>query len=219
MLYLIPYHPKSVIQCYQFSIIILPSIAMAYINLFSELMNSGFGSLATASDPCKWTRKKKNWKADMQALNPQRTSGFSGCNLSVFCVIACVVCLCVSVCVCVCVCACWRDAFMTDRWNWEYKKLSTHRLSPKMLCNTDDFFLFSNMTTCTLFIISLGYMNVLQLYLLGIVIWQFDLYIYYFFSSSLFKRLILFLYQQKPKKFEMVATKVTPATWYTKHLN
>lgn len=43
---------------YHFSIIILPGVAVAYINLFSELMNSGFGSLATASDPCKGKRKK-----------------------------------------------------------------------------------------------------------------------------------------------------------------
>lgn len=56
---------KSVFQHYQFSIIILPWIAMACINLFSELMNSGLGSLATASDPCKWKRKKKlkGWHA------------------------------------------------------------------------------------------------------------------------------------------------------------
>lgn len=51
---------KSVFQCYQFSIIILPGIAVAYINLFSELMNSGVGSLATASDPCKGKKKKLN---------------------------------------------------------------------------------------------------------------------------------------------------------------
>lgn len=89
--------PKSIFLPYQFSVIILPWIAMACINLFSELMNSGFGSLATSSDPCKWKRGEKNWKADMQALNPQRTSGFSGCNQLVFCVIAFDVC--VSVCV------------------------------------------------------------------------------------------------------------------------
>lgn len=91
--------PKSIFLPYQFSVIILPWIAMACINLFSELMNSGFGSLATSSDPCKWKRGEKNWKADMQALNPQRTSGFSGCNQLVFCVIA------FDVCVCVCVTA------------------------------------------------------------------------------------------------------------------
>lgn len=75
---------------------------MAYINLFSELMNSGFGSLATASDPCKGKRGKKNGTADMQALNPQRTSDFSGCNLLVFCVITCVVYVCAYIYVCMC---------------------------------------------------------------------------------------------------------------------
>lgn len=39
----------------------------------------------------------------MQALNPQRTSDFSGCNLLVLCVITCVVCMCVHISVCVCV--------------------------------------------------------------------------------------------------------------------
>lgn len=51
---------------------------MACANLFSELMNSGFGSLATASDPCK--RKRGGGvgggKADMQALNPAKDIRF-----------------------------------------------------------------------------------------------------------------------------------------------
>ena len=64
IVYLIPYK-KSILQCCQCSIIIYLQFAMAYIDLFSELKNSGFGSLATASDPCK-RKREKIWKADMQ---------------------------------------------------------------------------------------------------------------------------------------------------------
>lgn len=50
---------KFVLENYTFSFIISPGIAVAYINLFSELMNSGVGSLATASDPCKGKKMER----------------------------------------------------------------------------------------------------------------------------------------------------------------
>ena len=53
----------------------------------------------------------------MQALNPQRTSGFSGCNLSVFRVITVEVCE--GVCVLVCVPACVQEIFMHLRLTGE----------------------------------------------------------------------------------------------------
>lgn len=69
--------PKSIFPPYQFSVIILPWIAMACINLFSELMNSGFGSLATSSDPCKWKRRgKKKFKGWHAGFKPAKDIRF-----------------------------------------------------------------------------------------------------------------------------------------------
>lgn len=96
-------------------------------------------------------KEGKKLKADMQALNPQRTSGFSGCNLSVFCVIT------VEVCASVCVRVCPRDfhAFTTDRRNRKYKKLSKDK-SDKY--NTAEMSYFPpDATNFILFIILLGY--------------------------------------------------------------